>query len=54
MFCIEHRNEITDPKKLGTPKFFLLDEAWLFIKKRDDPLIMWCRRRKHGASTKQR
>jgi len=25
-------NEITDPKNLGTPKFFLLDEAWLFIK----------------------
>jgi type IV secretion system protein TrbE len=34
LFYVLHRasNEITDPKKLGTPKFFLLDEAWLFIK----------------------
>src|SRR5271156_5101458 len=34
LFYVLHRasNEITDPKKLGTSKFFLLDEAWLFIK----------------------
>jgi type IV secretion system protein VirB4 len=34
LFYVLHRasNEITDPKNLGTPKFFLLDEAWLFIK----------------------
>lgn len=34
LFYVLHRasNEITDAKKLGTPKFFLLDEAWLFIK----------------------
>ncbi len=34
LFYVLHRasNEITDPKNLGTSKFFLLDEAWLFIK----------------------
>jgi type IV secretory pathway VirB4 component len=34
LFYALHRasNEITDPKNLGTSKFFLLDEAWLFIK----------------------
>jgi len=34
LFYVLHRasNEITDPKNLDTFKFFLLDEAWLFIK----------------------
>jgi hypothetical protein len=34
LFYVLHRasNEITDPKNLVTPKFFLFDEAWLFIK----------------------
>ncbi len=34
LFYVLHRasNEITDPKKLGTFKMFLLDEAWLFFK----------------------
>ena len=34
LFYVLHRasNEIADPKKLGTFKIFLLDEAWLFIK----------------------
>src|SRR5258708_2526416 len=34
LFYVLHRasNEITDPKNLRIPKFFLLDEAWLFIK----------------------
>lgn len=34
LFYVLHRasNEIGDPKKLGTFKLFLLDEAWLFIR----------------------
>jgi type IV secretion/conjugal transfer VirB4 family ATPase len=34
LFYVLHRAtaEITDPEKLATQKFFLLDEAWLFIK----------------------
>jgi type IV secretion system protein VirB4 len=34
LFYVLHRasNEITDPKNLDTIKFFLLDEAWLFVK----------------------
>jgi type IV secretion system protein VirB4 len=34
LFYVLHRasNEICDPKKLGTFKMFLLDEAWLFFK----------------------
>jgi type IV secretory pathway VirB4 component len=34
LFYVLHRasNEITDPKNLETIKFFLLDEAWLFVK----------------------
>jgi type IV secretion system protein VirB4 len=34
LFYVLHRasNEISDPKKLGTFKIFLLDEAWLFIR----------------------
>jgi type IV secretion/conjugal transfer VirB4 family ATPase len=34
LFYVLHRasNEIADPKKLGTFKTFLIDEAWLFIK----------------------
>src|ERR1700756_5281805 len=34
LFYVLHRasNEITEPKKLGTFKIFLLDEAWLFIR----------------------
>ena len=33
-FYVLHRasNEITDPKNIDTIKFFLLDEAWLFVK----------------------
>jgi len=55
LFYVLHRasNEITDPKKLGTPKSSCSTRRGSSSRTRRSA-VMWCRRRKHGASTKRR
>jgi len=55
LFYVLHRasNEITDPKKLGTSKFSCSTRRGSLSRMRRFA-IMWCRRRKHGASTERR